>query len=314
MIEFACETTAFSDLRLSEALGTIARLGFRYADLNINAHLNVVKIIADPRRIATEVTTDLRVYNLKLANVSLALPADLLSDDEEGRQSALDQFTALLPMLQALDIPGLTVSVLPADEDAPVVEAKSTRKAATSKAATSSKPDKTASGEPDETDPADAEAQRQRRIDALHHLITAAAPLEIRIAHDDQHFFADDNALQSVSSVLDEVPELELVTDAVMIAAKVAAQDHAEALSDLLSRTTHLRLGAAPKDFSQKQAQTLMQHLSAVEYDGMISLGVPRTEESPAPAKGESAPMSLLRQVVTLRDTLRTARDQVKVT
>src|SRR5690606_20953072 len=129
------------------------------------------------------------------------------------------------------------------------------------------------------------------------------------IAHDDRQFFPDDDALQSVSSVLDAVPELELVTDAVMI----AAQDDTEALSDLLSRTTHLRLRAAPKDFSQKQAQTLMQHLAAVEYDGMIAVGLARTEASPAPAKGAAA-MSPLRQVVTLRDMLRTARDQVTIT
>ncbi len=37
MIEFACHTWTFNDLTVPEALGTIARLGFRYADIGFAA-------------------------------------------------------------------------------------------------------------------------------------------------------------------------------------------------------------------------------------------------------------------------------------
>ncbi len=300
MIEFACETATFSDLRLSETLGTIARLGFRYVDLDMNAHLNVVKIMADPRRIATELITDLRVYNLKLANISLALPAGLLSDDQAERQSALDQFDAIQPMLQALAVPGLTIGVLPPEDD-DAGDEKPTRKKAKTKAGD----DVSAAEEADI-----AEQRLKNRIGVLQHLIAAASPLEIRIAHTDRQFFADDDTFQpALIAVLDAVPELELVADAAMIAAKIMA-DEAESLSDLMSRTTHLRLRTAPKGFSPETAQRLMQHLAAVEYDGMLAVGRPDADNVPAPAKGAPAPMSPLRQVLTLRDTLRAARDQ----
>ncbi|HEX2618495.1 MAG TPA: hypothetical protein VHL11_00075, partial [Phototrophicaceae bacterium] len=101
MIEFSCHTWAFNDLTLTEALGTIARLGFRYADLGSGAHFNPVKAVADPRRVAADIIGDLRVYNLKFADVYLLLPRISLAD-EEARRYEIDQFKTLLPVIRAI--------------------------------------------------------------------------------------------------------------------------------------------------------------------------------------------------------------------
>jgi hypothetical protein len=159
MIEFACDTAAFSDLRLTEALGTIARLGFRYADLDVNQHLNLVKVAADPHRIAAELIADLRVYNLKLANVSLTLPHTLLSDDEVEQQTAFDQFSSLLPLFQELSPPGITISVEQIDDSSPAAS----------------------------EDENSEEDQQQHLATLLRRLKEIASPLNLRVRSNDPH-------------------------------------------------------------------------------------------------------------------------------
>ncbi|MBC8098297.1 MAG: sugar phosphate isomerase/epimerase [Armatimonadetes bacterium] len=120
MLEFSCHAWAFDDLTLTEALGTIARLGFRYVDIGSGAHLNLVKAIADVRRVATDIQSDLRVYNLKLADVALLLPG-ISADDETMRRDEIEQFKALILLLKALGTPGVTLSpgaLHPTDADA----------------------------------------------------------------------------------------------------------------------------------------------------------------------------------------------------
>lgn len=119
MIEFSCHTWAFNDLTLTEALGTIARLGFRYADLGSGAHFNPVKAAADTRRVVADIIGDLRVYNLKLSDVYLLLPRISLADDE-ARRYEIEQFKTLLPVLRAIGTPGVTLSPGLAQPDDPV--------------------------------------------------------------------------------------------------------------------------------------------------------------------------------------------------
>ncbi len=104
MIEFSCHTWTFSDLTLPEAFGTIARLGFRYVDVGLAAS----KAPPDPRRAAQEIKNDLLLYNLKLADVYLMLPRISLPD--ERRDHDLEAFAGLLPLAQALETPGITLS------------------------------------------------------------------------------------------------------------------------------------------------------------------------------------------------------------
>ena len=51
MTEFSCHTWAFNDLTLPEALGTIARLGFRYVDIGSGASLNAARAAERPQAV-----------------------------------------------------------------------------------------------------------------------------------------------------------------------------------------------------------------------------------------------------------------------
>lgn len=109
MIEFACHTWAFSDLTLTEALGTIARLGFRCADIGSGPNLNAPRAAADPQRAAADIKGDLALFNLRLSDLYLLLPRISLADDDK-RQKDLDLYRALIPFAQALGAPGITLS------------------------------------------------------------------------------------------------------------------------------------------------------------------------------------------------------------
>lgn len=109
MIEFSCHTWAFSDLTLPEALGTIARLGFRWVDIGSGANFNAPRAAANPRQVAAQILEDLHTFNLKLADLYLMLPW-ISAADSEKRQKDLDLFRALIPFATALQTPGITLS------------------------------------------------------------------------------------------------------------------------------------------------------------------------------------------------------------
>ncbi|MBZ0286379.1 MAG: hypothetical protein K8I30_02105, partial [Anaerolineae bacterium] len=89
MIEFSCHTWAFNDLTLPEALGTIARLGFRCVD--IGSGQNVTATRTEPRQAAAEIVEDLHTFNLRVSDVYLMLPRISLADDEK-RQKDIDLY------------------------------------------------------------------------------------------------------------------------------------------------------------------------------------------------------------------------------
>lgn len=109
MIEFSCHTWAFTDLTLPEALGTIARMGFRYVDIGSGTTLNISRAAEHPKHAAAEILEDLRAFNLKLSDFYLLLPRISLQDDER-REKDLTLFKALLPFALALGTPGITLS------------------------------------------------------------------------------------------------------------------------------------------------------------------------------------------------------------
>ncbi|MBK8022386.1 MAG: sugar phosphate isomerase/epimerase [Chloroflexi bacterium] len=109
MIEFACHTWSFPDLTLTEALGTIARLGFRRVDIGGGQGLNLTEAARKPRAVAAEVLADLALYNLTLSDLFLMLPRISVAD-EERRTKEIETFKALLPFAAALGAPGITIS------------------------------------------------------------------------------------------------------------------------------------------------------------------------------------------------------------
>lgn len=106
MITFACHTWAFADLTLTEALGTIARIGFAQVDLGSGKHLNPVKAAADEARVSAEIIGDLRVYHLQVSDVALLLPS-LADRSEQSRE--LDLFSAVIPTLRRIQAAGVTI-------------------------------------------------------------------------------------------------------------------------------------------------------------------------------------------------------------
>src|SRR5690606_3254243 len=101
MFEFSCHTWAFTDLTLPEALGTIARMGFRYVDLGSGSALNISRAAEYPKQTAAEIQQDLHVFNLKLSDFYLLLPRISLQD-ADLREKDLALFKALMPFAVAL--------------------------------------------------------------------------------------------------------------------------------------------------------------------------------------------------------------------
>jgi sugar phosphate isomerase/epimerase len=109
MIEFSCHVWSFPDLTLTEALGTMARLGFRRADIGGGQGLNLAQAARQPRAVATEVKAELALYNLSLGDLFLMLPRISLADDER-RLKEVETFKALLPFAVELGAPGVSIS------------------------------------------------------------------------------------------------------------------------------------------------------------------------------------------------------------
>jgi sugar phosphate isomerase/epimerase len=109
MLEFACHTWAFNDLTLPEALGTIARLGFRCVDIGSGPNLNAPRAAENPRGVAEEIKRDLELFNLRLTDLYLMLPRISLAD-EVKRDKELELYRALIPFAQSLGTPGITLS------------------------------------------------------------------------------------------------------------------------------------------------------------------------------------------------------------
>ncbi len=271
MIEFSCHTWSFTDLTLTEALGTIARLGFRYADLGSGIHFNPVKAVADPRRVAADIVADLRVYNLKLADVFLLLPR--ISDpDEAVRRYEIDQFKALLPVMRGIGAPGVTLS--------PGV----------------SQPDT----DPDET--------RQHIIDALTEMSDAAGDdLSISIEpHVDTVIQTPDEAL----ALVEAVPGLSLTLDwAHFFYRGVRIREMTPLLPQ--TRHVHIRQASRDKLQTPAEGKDAAIDLPAVlralqnaQYHGVICV-----EYLPTPQAAHGMlPVNVIRETVKLRDALRAAR------
>ncbi|MHB8626938.1 MAG: sugar phosphate isomerase/epimerase family protein [Aggregatilineales bacterium] len=116
IIQLACHLGGLGAKTLDDALGTAARLGFRYVDLP--------STLVDLKRVVTQSTTEadtiraaLSEFNLTLTDFDLSLP-EFNAPDTARREGALTRFEKLLPFVAALKAPGITLSPGPIhDED-----------------------------------------------------------------------------------------------------------------------------------------------------------------------------------------------------
>ena len=105
----ACHAWAYNNLPLEEAMGTIARLGFRYIDLGSGPHLDVNRAAAKPEAEAAAIRHLLERFSLILTDLYLLLP-HINSPEPTQRDAQIALFERLVPFAAALGTPGITIS------------------------------------------------------------------------------------------------------------------------------------------------------------------------------------------------------------
>lgn len=117
-MQIACHAWAYNNLPLEEAVGTIARLGFRSIDLGTGPHLDVGRAAAYPEAEAGNILRLLEKFELTLTDLYLMLPYTN-SPDPAQRDTQLALFERLIPFAVALGTPGITVSPGLVNKDGP---------------------------------------------------------------------------------------------------------------------------------------------------------------------------------------------------
>jgi len=271
-MEFSCHTWGFNDLTLPEALGTIARLGFRYVDIGTGPHLNAARAASrsTKKAILDALREDLKTFNLKVADLYIALPR-ISVDDEEKRAADIAVFKALMPFAQGIGSAGVTLT----------------------------------SGL---VHPGADTAAHDRMVDALKEMLVAAHQADVPLSiepHLDSMVQTPDEALALVKAV----PGLQITLDwAQMICQDVRHED----IITLLPHTRHVQVRQAaraqlqlPFERGRLRIPDIMNALHAADYGGTICVEYMQT----VGWHGMEAVNSII-ECRKLRDALRTERDQ----
>lgn len=270
-MDFSCHTWAFNDLTLPEALGTIARMGFRYVDIGTGPHLNPVRAAAAATRMEAlaEIRDDLAMFNLKVADVYLMLPR-ISSEDEVKRNADLTLFKALIPFVKAFGAPGVTVS-------------------------------------PGLAQPAEDTDAFERTAGMLRDMVAIAAKVELPVSiepHLDSIAAMPDAALKMVNAV----PGLKITLDiAHMVCQKAKPKD----IWSLLPHTRHFQIRQAktkrlqmPFDKGSVDVNEVVSTLRQAGYKGFISVEYLQTINWHGAMK-----VNNLTECLLMRDALKKARD-----
>jgi len=269
MLEFACHTWAFNDLTLPEALGTIARLGFRYVDIGSGANLNTQRAAENPRGAAAEIRDDLDLFDLKISDLYLMLPRISLAD-EDKRQREIELFKALVPFAVALGTPGITLSAGLAH-------------------------------------PAEDDEAHDRTVAALREMVKAGAAMRLRVSiepHLDSMAQTPEQALKFVN----DVPGLSLTLDwAQMVCQDVFHDDILTLLPH--TQHIQLRQAAraqlqTPFDRGRIDVKKVVRDVLAADYKGVISVEYMNT-----PGWHGMVAVNAIQESARMRDELRAARD-----
>ncbi|MCA9888617.1 MAG: sugar phosphate isomerase/epimerase [Anaerolineae bacterium] len=274
-MNLSCHSWAFNDLRLPEALGTIARMGFRYVDLGSGSHFNTVRAAnpATRKAVYEELQADLEMFNLKLADVYLMLPRISISD-ETKRRTDITLFKAVLPMVKALGAPGVTIS-------AGVVH------------------------------PEDDEEAYARTTSALQEMLAAAQKLELPLSIEpslNSMAITDEQALK----LLEDVEGLKLTLDwGHLLYMGIKSGD----IPALLDHTRHIQVRQAapgklqmPFDKGKLNIEELYALLIEANYQGALSI------EYMLSGWQKSHNVSMIDEIIQLRDALRDARESLRLT
>lgn len=270
-MEFSCHIWAFDDLRLQEALGTIARLGFRYVDIGTGAHFNPSRALDNAERKAMfrEIRDELDLFNLRVADVYLFLPRISLNDEKKRKRDIL-LFKALLPFAKAFGANGVTVTsgLLHPEKD---------------------------------------EEAWACMVEALREMQSIAAEAELPLSIE-PHFNSMVFKLKQIHRLLDAVNSLQLTLDWAQFVYQGIDQ---QAIVELLPYTRHVQVRQAKKGKLQLpfadgtiDPKQVMSALQAVQYTGFVSVEY-------MPAKGAKGVVEVnpIVECAQMRDALRQARD-----
>lgn len=270
-MEITCHSWAFNDLTLPEALGTIARLGFRYVDLGTGPHLNPARAANPQTRQAVlrELHGDLEMFNLKIADLYLMLPR-ISVNDEKKRNTDIMLFKALMPFAQTIRIAGITVS-------------------------------------PGLVHPEDDEEAWERTVSALREMQQAAHESRIALSiepHLDSMAATPERALRLV----EEVEGLQITLDLAHMACQGIKL---KKLQDLLPHTRHVQLRQArrnklqtPFDKGKIDLAEFIAALREVKYEGFLGIEYMQTVDW----HGMQSVNSIV-EVSRMRDELRALRE-----
>lgn len=270
MLEFACHTWAFSDLTLPEALGTIARMGFRYVDIGSGANLNTQRAAENPRKEAADIRADLDLFNLKVSDLYILLPRISLAD-ESRRQKEIDLFKALVPFASALGTAGITLSA--------------------------------GLAHPAE----DAEAY-DRTVAALREMVTAAQAARLPISIE-PHMDSMAQTPESALKFIKDVPGLKLTLDwAQMVYQDIFHEDILKLLPH--TRHIQIRQAAraqlqTPFDRGRIDPAKVVKDVLASGYTGLMGVEYMNT-----PGWHGMIAVNAVQECARMRDALREARDK----
>jgi sugar phosphate isomerase/epimerase len=280
MIDIACHTWSFHDLTLPEALGTIARLGFRAVDIGSGGGWNIANAIRDPRGAAAEIISDLRLFNLRLTDLYLMLPRISVENDEQ-RSKDVETFVGLLPFASALAAampvaPGITVS--------PGVAHK-----------------------PPPDEPYD-EAAFARSIESLDAMLAAARDFGLPVSiepHPDSMAPTPDDAQR----MLEALPGLKLTLDWANLVYSGATH---EEVANLLPATRHIHIRQAARgqlqtafDKGKIDLARMWSDLALFEYEGVVCVELIRLT-----GRHGVTTLNPHREAAQMRDALRAVRDR----
>jgi len=114
-MNISCHLHGFPELSLEQAIMSVARLGFRYIDID-SGHLDLDTIAQAPEKEATALIALLKEFQLTVLDFSLTLLA-INSPEPNKRDTALSQFAKILPFVALLQPRGITIAAGSVHED-----------------------------------------------------------------------------------------------------------------------------------------------------------------------------------------------------
>lgn len=271
-MEFGCHTWGFTDLPLKQALGTIARMGFRYVDIGSGAHWDALAARQNPHESAHAIRTLLTRYNLQVSDVYLMLPRISMADTAQ-RHAEIRAFEALLPFVVALGARGVTVSAGVRGQGTPTEMAA-------------------------------------RVAEVLRHFVALASAQGLALSVE-PHLDATVQTPQQTLALVQAVPALKVTLDwAYLTAQSLKPEDAAPLLP--YTRHVHIRQAAplrmqTPHEQGVLNLERVVTLLLSVGYTGVVTI-----ESLQTVGWGGAARVDPVREALHLRDTLRHLRDTLQ--